>query len=114
MNRQATILMKNSEAGVLQETELGYVFQYNRAYLQREDAQAISCTLPLSAEPYLSKTLHAFFDGLIPEGWLLDIAEQTWKINPRDRMGLLLQCCHDCIGAVHVKINKNTSDAILQ
>jgi serine/threonine-protein kinase HipA len=31
-----------------------------------------------------------FFDGLIPEGWLLDIAEQYWKVNPPDRMGLLI------------------------
>ena len=46
--------------------------------------------------------LFPFFDGLIPEGWLLDIAEKNWKLNPRDRMGLLLACCKDCIGAVSV------------
>jgi serine/threonine-protein kinase HipA len=39
---------------------------------------------------------------MIPEGWLLDIAEHTWKLDPRDRMGLLLACCRDCIGAVSV------------
>ena len=39
----------------------------------------------------------------IPEGWLLDIAEETWKLNPRDRMGLLLACCRDCIGAASVR-----------
>ena len=44
-----------------------------------------------------------FFDGLIPEGWLLDIAEETWKLNPRDRFGLLLACCRSCIGAVSVR-----------
>jgi serine/threonine-protein kinase HipA len=43
-----------------------------------------------------------FFDGLIPEGWLLDVAEKSWKLNSRDRMGLLLACCKDCIGAVSV------------
>ncbi|AGY54685.1 HipA N-Terminal Domain-Containing Protein [Bacteroidales bacterium CF] len=47
--------------------------------------------------------LFPFFDGLIPEGWLLDIAEKNWKLNPRDRMGLLLACCKDCIGAVSVE-----------
>lgn len=50
----------------------------------------------------LSQVLFPFFDGLIPEGWLLDIAERNWKLNPRDRMGLLLACCKDCIGAVSV------------
>ena len=44
-----------------------------------------------------------FFDGLIPEGWLLDVAEENWKLDRRDRMGLLLACCRDCIGAVSIK-----------
>ncbi len=61
-----------------------------------------SLTLPLRAEPFEDKRLFPFFDGLIPEGWLLEIAEKTWKIDPRDRMGLLLACCRDCIGAAGV------------
>lgn len=44
-----------------------------------------------------------FFDGLIPEGWLLVIAQKTWKVDPRDRMGLLLTVCKDPIGAAHVE-----------
>jgi len=56
----------------------------------------------LREDPYVSKTMIPFFDGLIPEGWLLDIVEKNWKISPRDRMGLLLACCKDCIGAVSV------------
>ena len=59
--------------------------------------------MPVQAEPYTSETLFPFFDGLIPEGWLLDIAEETWKLNPRDRFGLLLACCRSSIGAVSVR-----------
>jgi serine/threonine-protein kinase HipA len=47
--------------------------------------------------------LFSFFEGLIPEGWLLDVAKNHYKINPNDRMGLLLACCQNCIGAVSVK-----------
>ena len=65
-------------------------------------AEAISLTMPLREEPYKDKVLFPFFDGLIPEGWLLGIAERSWKINQRDRMSLLLACCKDCIGAVSV------------
>jgi serine/threonine-protein kinase HipA len=43
-----------------------------------------------------------FFDGLIPEGWLLEIVVANWKINPKDRMGLLLNFCKNCIGAVSI------------
>ena len=49
-------------------------------------------TLPLRAEPYKQKVLFAFFDGLIPEGWLLNITTKNWKLNPNDRMGLLMAC----------------------
>jgi hypothetical protein len=45
---------------------------------------------------------YPFFDGLIPEGWLLDIAVDNWKVSERDRFGLLLTCCQNTIGAVSV------------
>lgn len=100
--RQVNIYFTNWFAGVLTEDENGYNFQYDRQYLQSENAEAISLTMPLTEKPYHSMVLFAFFDGLIPEGWLLDIAERSWKINRRDRMSLLMACCKDCIGAVSV------------
>ena len=100
--RKAEIKMNNNLAGWLSEDENGYHFQYAPAYLQRKDQKPISLTLPIQEEPYTNKVLFSFFDGLIPEGWLLDIAEKNWKLNPRDRMGLLLACCNDCIGAVSI------------
>lgn len=101
--RQAKIYNQSLFAGILTEDENGYTFQYDVDYLQSADAEAISLTIPLSANPYIEKILFPFFDGLIPEGWLLDIAEKNWKINRRDRMSLLLVCCRDCIGAVSVE-----------
>jgi serine/threonine-protein kinase HipA len=102
MNKKAKVLFKGKHAGTLIETDSGYTFAYLENYLTNKASQAVSNTLPLSNKPYLSKTLHPFFDGLIPEGWLLDLAELTWKLNPRDRMALLLTCCKDTIGAVSV------------
>ncbi len=99
--RIAEIWMHNQLAGILIETEDGYSFNYDSSYLSNS-AAAISLSMPLSEEQYFDRTLFPFFDGLIPEGWLLDIAEKTWKIDSRDRMGLLLACCKDCIGAVSV------------
>lgn len=94
--------MNDILAGWLTQDENGYHFIYDNAYLAIEEAAPISLTLPLREESFHSKVLFPFFDGLIPEGWLLDIAERNWKLNPRDRMGLLLACCKDCIGAVSV------------
>lgn len=90
-------------AGIVEETEDGQcLFRYDPTYLAREHAPPVSLTLPLRAEPYRAESLFPFFDGLIPEGWLLDIVRQNWKADPGDRMGLLLVACRDCIGAVHV------------
>lgn len=102
--------MHDRAAGILTEDEEGYKFTYHEKYLEEENAKAISLTIPLSRDPYRSKTMFPFFDGLIPEGWLLEIAERNWKLNTRDRMGLLLACCQDCIGAVSIKEVVNLND----
>ncbi len=108
--RVAKVYMHDVEAGRLLETEDGYEFQYLAQYLLLKHAEPVSLTLPLQEKPYTNRYLFPFFDGLIPEGWLLDIATRNWKINPRDRMGLLLQCCHDCIGAVSVFAEEAAED----
>jgi serine/threonine-protein kinase HipA len=100
--RTAQIKFNQQTAGTLSEDENGYHFQYDEQYLESNAPEAISLTLPLTKKAYSSKVLFPFFDGLIPEGWLLDVAERNWKLNPRDRMGLLLACCKECIGAVSV------------
>ena len=100
--RRAEVLVQDRLAGVLEEHDLGYRFTYTQEYQADPSAMPVSLSLPLQAEPYEDKRLFPFFDGLIPEGWLLELAEATWKLNPRDRMGLLLAWCKDCIGAVSV------------
>ena len=100
--RKAEIKVNETMAGWLSQDENGYHFIYDSAYLVSNGAEPVSLTLPLQATPFDSKVLFPFFDGLIPEGWLLDIAERNWKLNARDRMGLLLACCKDCIGAISV------------
>ena len=104
--RTAFVYVRDSFAGTLRETDEGYVFQYDPQYLADPDASAVSLTLPRQEAPFLSKTLFAFFDGLIPEGWLLNLVSHNWKIDQRDRFGLLLVACKDCIGAVSIREKK--------
>lgn len=101
--RKAKVYMLNKLAGFLIENENGYSFLYDDEYLAASTAKPVSLTLPLQKKPHVSRTMLPFFDGLIPEGWLLEIAEKNWKLNSRDRMGLLLVCCRDCIGAVSIE-----------
>lgn len=102
MTRQAKIYFQDQIAGYLFEGDNGYSFSYDKDYLETPNPKPISLTLPLSEETYHSKVLFPFFDGLIPEGWLLEIGEKHWKLNPRDRFELLINLCRDTIGAVSV------------
>lgn len=100
--RKAYVYVRDTYAGVLSETDSGYTFSYDRAYMLRADATAVSLTLPMREEVYRSSTLFSFFDGLIPEGWLLNVISRNWKLLPTDRFGLLLKACKDPIGNVSI------------
>ncbi len=103
MAKTAKVLYDGVLAARLSETDEGYLLQYEAKYLQLPNSKAISLTLPKQQESYNSKTLFAFFDGLIPEGWLLDIAVEYWKVKANDRFELLITTCRDTIGAVTVE-----------
>jgi serine/threonine-protein kinase HipA len=109
--RTAEVHLHGKLVGHLVQNEEGYTFTYTPQHRQAGLAQPVSLTLPLREPPYVERVLFPFFDGLIPEGWLLEVAERNWKLNPRDRMGLLLACCQDCIGAVSIYSLASPEDA---
>lgn len=101
--RQALVKYNNALAGILTEDDNGeYLFVYDEAFVKQHPHQFITFNMPVTVKPYRSNRLFPFFDGLIPEGWLLNIAAESWKINNNDRMGLLLACCQNAIGAVSI------------
>ncbi|MCF6403686.1 HipA N-terminal domain-containing protein [Chitinophaga filiformis] len=102
MNKTGKVYYGDLLAGLIIESDTGYKFAYHSAYLADKSAKPISLTMPLRKEAYYSTTLFAFFDGLIPEGWLLNIAKEHWKVKGNDRFELLLLTCKDTIGAVSV------------
>jgi len=101
--RKAYIYIQDCFAGILEETDEGYSFSYNANYIKSENALPVSLTLPIQKESFTSKTLFSFFDGLIPEGWLLNVVTRNWKIPENDRFALLLVACKDPIGNVSIK-----------
>ena len=101
--REAKVFYQDILAGILTETNDGeYIFVYDNWYVENFPNQFLSFSMPVRREEYRDNRLFPFFEGLIPEGWLLEIASESWKINRNDRMGLLLACCRNCIGAVSV------------
>ncbi len=102
MSKKGLVYYQEQLAGWIEETDEGYEFTYATEYLKKENPKPVSLTLPVSAQKYTSNVLFAFFDGLIPEGWLLDLATEHWKVKQNDRFELLLLACRDTIGTVTV------------
>jgi serine/threonine-protein kinase HipA len=102
MPRMGIVRLDGERVGTIAEIEVGTRFTYDAAWLERSDAEPISLTLPLRAEPYDSRSLHPFFENLLPEGWLLEIATRRLHITKEDAVGLLLAVCADCAGAVEI------------
>ena len=53
--RRGNVYIQNQFAGIVAETDEGYTFSYDREYLKKEDAVAVSLTLPLSEKVYDSR-----------------------------------------------------------
>lgn len=101
--RKGKVFYKDYLAGIITETIEGeYIFQYDKQYVKNYPNNFITFTMPVTTQAYTNRRLFPFFEGLIPEGWLLELASKNWRISKNDRMGLLLACCQNCIGAVSV------------
>ncbi|MHA4811883.1 HipA N-terminal domain-containing protein [Flavitalea flava] len=101
MNKKGLVYYEDQLAGIITENYDGYSFAYDKEYI-KAGGKPVSLTLPIANGTYGNKTLFPFFDGLIPEGWLLNLAADHWKLDRMDRFALLLTLCRDCIGAVSV------------
>jgi len=99
--RKADIFYNDRLVGVLEETDAGFRFTYDHAYLK--SGKAVSLSLPLREEPFESAILFPFFAGLNSEGWYRDIVCATKKIDHTDEFGILLVTGESTIGAVTVR-----------
>lgn len=101
--KQAVVFYGKKQAGLLTHKKDGYEFTYDPAYLSDPEAMPISLSLPLREEKYEATDLFPFFDGLLPEGWLLDLTCSIAKIDKNDKFRLLLHTGQDPVGAVSVR-----------
>lgn len=99
---RASVFFGSKRAGLLTKKAGGYEFSYDGVYLSDPGAPPISLSLPLREARFESKDLFPFFEGLLPEGWLLDLTCAAAKIDKDDRFALLLRTGRDPVGAVSV------------
>jgi len=98
MKEKGQVYFQNDLSGTIRKKEDG-----SFEFVYEDKSPSVSLTMPNTKGRYLSDDLFPFFDGLIPEGWLLNLTQKNWKIPKNDRMTLLLTTCQDCIGAVHIQ-----------
>ncbi len=89
--------------GYLIDDNVRYIFEYTDEYFSNKNNKPISLTLPLNKQRYVSKQLFSFFDGLIPEGYLLDVALKRYDLDETDRFTLLTLLCNDTIGVASIR-----------
>lgn len=99
--RAANVFFHGQLAGRLEELESGrkYRFIYRKDY----GGVAISLTMPTTALEYAFDRFPPFFDGLLPEGVMLEGLLRQGKIDKRDHFSQLVAVGGDLVGAVTVQ-----------
>lgn len=102
--RRAIVMVHGNRAGVLTEMSSGeYHFEYDESY----EGEAVSLTMPLNHKKYGYKSFPPFFEGLLPEGIMLEGLLRIAKIDKKDYFSQLIATGNDLVGAVTVKSMEN-------
>lgn len=99
--RRAKVFVKGTEAGVLEEHQRGreYVFRYHEGY----KGNPVSLTMPVERREMRFDRFPPFFDGVLPEGMMLDGLLRQRKIDKDDLFSQLVAVGKDLVGAVTVE-----------
>ena len=99
--RKAEVFVEGILAGMLEELERGknYVFRYTPEYAGRP----VSLAMPTAKREYVYESFPPFFDGVLPEGVMLDALLKQRKIDRNDLFGQLVAVGEDLVGSVSVR-----------
>ena len=93
--------MHGMSAGILEEIEGGKKYRFT--YFERYNGPAIALTMPVDAKEFVFERFPPFFDGLLPEGPLLEGLLRQCKIDKFDYLSQLIAVGNDLVGAVTVR-----------
>ncbi|TXD81408.1 toxin HipA [Subsaximicrobium wynnwilliamsii] len=102
--RRAIVFVHGKRAGILTELSANdYSFNYDEHY----ESAAVSLTMPTSHKKYSYKSFPPFFEGLLPEGVMLEGLLRIGKIDKKDYFSQLIATGNDLVGSVTVKLSDN-------
>lgn len=99
-DRSLDVWLSGNVVGRLDQTAGRLAFIYDAQWLARNDAVALSLSLPLRAEPYDDGASRPFFAGLLPEQEKRDQVARSLGVSARNDFALLDGIGGECAGAV--------------
>lgn len=99
--RSAEVSMHGLPAGIFEEVESGEKYRFT--YFESYNGPSVSLTLPVAQKEFGFDRFPPFFDGLLPEGALLEGLLRQRKIDKYDYFSQLVAVGNDLVGAVTVK-----------
>ena len=99
--RKADVFMQGKPAGILEEFEKGR--RYRFIHFDDYSGPPISLTMPVRERSFDFDRFPPFFDGLLPEGVLLEALLKRRKIDRHDYFSQIMAVGEDLVGAVTVR-----------
>ena len=99
--RAAEVLMHGIPDGILEEIKAGKKYRF--AYFEQYIGPSIALTMPVGEKEFVFDRFPPFFDGLLPEGLLLEGLLKLRKIDKFDYLSQLIAVGSDLVGAVTVQ-----------
>ena len=98
--RSIDVWLDGHLAGRLDQTAGRLAFTYDAAWLRRQDAIALSVSLPLRADSYDDRAARPFFAGLLPEQETRDRVARALGVSAGNDFALLDGIGGECAGAI--------------
>ena len=102
--KRAEVLMHGIPAGILEEIETGKKYRF--IYFEKYIGPSIALTMPVDRKEFVFNRFPPFFDGLLPEGLLLEGLLRLRKIDKLEYLKQLIAVGNDLVGAVTVQEKK--------
>lgn len=99
--RRADVYMQGKRAGILEEIEKGKHYRFS--YFEDYAGPPVSLTMPVRERSFDFDRFPPFFDGLLPEGVLLEALLKRRKIDRNDYFSQIVAVGEDLVGAVTVR-----------
>lgn len=98
--RKAGVFVNGVAAGVLEERDH---HQYRFTYHDDYQGSPVSLTMPIKNKQYDFDVFPPFFEGLLPEGDMLDALLFKYKLDKKDYFGQLMRVGKDVVGVVSLE-----------